>query len=71
MEDWDELSKLTAEEYLQFISDPRIPDMIDNKLGKNDTYWESYCESVSEAAHNLLSEYLKKYEQRGADKDEL
>lgn len=71
VEDWDELSKLTAEEYLQFISDPRIPDMIDNKLGKNDPYWESYWESVSEAAHNLLSEYLKKYEQRGADKDEL
>ena len=58
IEGWDEVSKLTEEQYQAFIADPRIPEMIQSKLSKNEPYFESYWESVSECAHQLLREYL-------------
>lgn len=60
IEPWEELGKLTAEQYKLLVSDPTIPDRIDSALGKNDGYWESYWESVSEVAHTLVREYLSK-----------
>lgn len=54
--EWDEVEKLSEQEYQKYLADKRIPDMIDKNLG--DYYWESYWEAVSEAAHMLLREYL-------------
>lgn len=58
VEQWEELADFSDEEYQQFISDTRIPGLIDDKLGS--TYWEGYWEAVSEAAGDLLREYQKK-----------
>lgn len=60
IEPWEELGKLTDEQYKLLVADPTIPDRIDSALGKNDGYWESYWESVSEVAHTLVREYLSK-----------
>ena len=57
--DWDELGKLTAEQYRRMIQDSRFPERLQSTLGKNDSYWEAYWESVSEAAYELVNEYLK------------
>ena len=54
--EWDEIDELSDAAYQKYLSDKRIPEMINKKLG--DTYWESYWEAVSEAAHMLLREYL-------------
>lgn len=54
--EWDEVGKLSEQNYQKFLADKRIPDMIDKGLG--DYYWESYWQAVSEAAHTLLREYL-------------
>jgi hypothetical protein len=59
IEGWEELEDLTEDEYLNFISDPGIPEKIRSHLSKNDAYWESYWESVSECAFQLLSAYRK------------
>lgn len=59
IEDWEELEGLTEDEYLKFISDPRIPEKIQTHLSKNDSYWESYWESVSECAFQMLQEYRR------------
>lgn len=34
-------------------------ERIHSKLSKNDGYWESYWETVSEVGHEIVSEYLK------------
>lgn len=56
VEEWDEVGALSEQEYQKYLSDKRIPDMIDKKLGVY--YWESYWKAVSEAAHELLRKYL-------------
>lgn len=58
--DWDEIAQLTDEQYGRMIHDPRFPERLQNALGKNDYYWESYWETVSEVAHELVKEYLEK-----------
>lgn len=58
--EWDELVRLPKAQYLQFVADPGIPERIHKKLEKNDPYWESYWDSISAVAHELLDEYLKK-----------
>lgn len=60
IEDWEDLDDLTEEEYLKFISDSMIPESVRNALNKNDSFWESYWESVSECAFRMLSAYRKK-----------
>ena len=52
VEQWEEVGELSEEEYQRYLTDVRIPNMIDK--GLSDIYWES----VSEAAHTLLREYL-------------
>ncbi len=59
VEDWDEISQLTDEQYERMVHDPRFPDRLEKALGRNDYYWESYWESVSEVAHKLVNEYLR------------
>lgn len=56
VEQWEEISELSEEDYQRYLADVRIPNMIDK--GLSDTYWECYWEAVSEAAHTLLREYL-------------
>ncbi len=58
VEEWDEVGKLSEQDYQKYLADKRIPDMIDKHL--SDTYWECYWEAVSEVAHTLLREYLGK-----------
>lgn len=59
IEEWDELSSLTEEQYNRLIEDPEIPERIQNSLSKNESYWESYWESISEVAHDLVRKYQK------------
>ncbi len=56
--DWDELDKLTDEQYERMIRDSRFPERFEKALGRNDSYWESYWETVSEVAHELVKLYL-------------
>lgn len=56
---WDGLSSLSDEQYEQLIADESIPELLQQKLGQNDAYWEAYWESVSEVAHELVQKYLK------------
>lgn len=58
IEQWDEVSCLSEDQFLKFISNPNIPERIETHLSRNDGYWESYWESVSECAHSLLREFL-------------
>lgn len=69
--EWDEIGELSEAEYQQYISDKRIPDMVEKNF--SDTYWECYWEAVSEVAHTLLREYLERNtytEAESADKNE-
>ncbi len=56
--EWDEVGKLSDEDYQKFLVDKRIPDVIEKNL--SDHYWESYWQAVSEAGHALLNEYLER-----------
>ena len=67
IEPWEELGKLKPEHYEKMKADPNLPDRIHNALGKNDAYWEAYWDSISEVAHNIVLEYLKKQAQEGAE----
>lgn len=58
IEQWDEVACLTEDQFQKFISNPNIPERIETLLSKNDDYWESYWESISECAHSLLREFL-------------
>lgn len=59
IEPWEELGKLTEEQYKALISDPDIPERIHHALGMNDYYWESYWETVSEVAHKIVRKFIK------------
>ena len=48
----------TAEQHRVLVSHPDIPERIHSALGKNDGYWESYWETVSEVAHSIVNEYM-------------
>lgn len=56
--EWDEIGKLSEEQYQRFIHDPQIPALIQQQLERNERYWESYWDSVSDVAHTLLRQYL-------------
>lgn len=60
IEQWDEVEKLTDKQYNAMITDKDLPDRIRNALGKNDTYWEAYWQSISELAFRMVEEYSKK-----------
>ncbi|MEY8389814.1 hypothetical protein D3Z47_02100 [Lachnospiraceae bacterium] len=57
--DWEEMDKLTEEQYNRMVRDPRFPERLHSALGKNDSYWEAYWQTVSEVAHEFVDEYLK------------
>ena len=56
--DWDELERLTDEQYNRMIHDKRIPERFQKVLGNNDSYWEAYWLSMSEVAHEFVKLYL-------------
>lgn len=58
IEDWEEVKQLSDMQYQQMIRDPRFSERLEKALGRNDFYWESYWETVSEVAHTLVKEYL-------------
>lgn len=57
--DWDEIAQLTDTQYERMIHDSRFPERLQSALGRNDYYWESYWETVSEVAHGFVKEYLE------------
>ncbi len=60
IEEWDEVEKLTDEQYKAMISDKSLAERIQNALSKNDAYWEAYWESISESAFKMVDKYSKK-----------
>lgn len=69
VEEWEEVGELSEEEYQRYLTDKRIPNMIDK--GLSDIYWECYWEAVSEAAHTLLREYLARNTHSGTESAEI
>ena len=67
IECWDEVGTLTDEQYQALIADKTIPDRIHSALGKNDGYYESYWESVSEVAHTVVNEHIARYTHSSAE----
>ena len=58
IEDWEEVAAMSAMQYQKLITNPAIPERIEQQLGRNDHYWETYWESVSEVAHDLVRQAL-------------
>lgn len=69
--DWDEIAQLTDEQYERMIHDPRFPERLQNALGKNDYYWESYWETVSEVAHEFVNGYIKESKEMKSKTEEV
>lgn len=59
IKNWDEIAELTDSQFQELLSDFNVSERIHSKLSKNDGYWESYWETVSEVGHEIVSEYLK------------
>ncbi|MCM1509003.1 MAG: hypothetical protein NC177_17985 [Ruminococcus flavefaciens] len=59
IENWDEVVSMTDSQRQELFNNPDIPERIHSKLSKNDYYWESYWESISEVGHEILDEHLK------------
>ena len=58
IEEWEEVATMRAVQYQKLITNPAIPERIEQQLGHNDHYWEAYWESVSEVAHDLIRQAL-------------
>ena len=58
IEEWEEIAVLSKMQYQKLITNPAIPERIEQQLGRNDHYWEAYWESVSEVAHDLVRQAL-------------
>ena len=59
IEKWEEIAALSKMQYQKLITNPAIPDRIEQQLGHNDHYWEAYWESVTEVAHALVRQASK------------
>ena len=61
VEDWDELLELSEEEYERFINDSTIPYRVTRDLEHaREEDLDRYHETISEVAHELLAEYIKR-----------
>lgn len=61
VEDWDELLELSEEEYERFINDSTIPNRVTRDLEHaREEDLDRYHETISEVAHELLAEYIKR-----------
>lgn len=59
IEDWEELEGLTDEQIAEMIASPNVPTRIKKQLEGNGYLIESYWESLSEAAFDLVKKYRK------------
>ena len=60
IEDWEELEGLTPMQIYEMIAAPNVPDRIKKQLNENGYLIESYWESLSEAAFDLVKKYRKR-----------
>ena len=61
VEDWDELLELSEVEYERFINDSTIPYRVTRDLEHaREEDLDRYHETISEVAHELLAEYIKR-----------
>lgn len=68
MSQWDEVAKLTDEQYERMIHDPRLAGRVKKALDNNDSYWEVYWATMSEVGHELVKEYLHEDQEEQAKK---
>ena len=68
MSQWDEVAKLTDEQYERMIHDPRLAGRVKKALDNNDSYWEAYWATMSEVGHELVKEYLHEDQEEQAKK---
>lgn len=61
IEDWEELEGLTSMQIDEMIASPNVPTRIKKQLEGNGYLIESYWESLSEAAFDLVKGYRKKH----------
>ena len=54
---WEEIEGLTVSQIEQMIASPKVPQRIQKQLEQNGYLIESYWESVSEAAFDLVTKY--------------
>ena len=59
IEDWEELEGLTPMQIDEMIAAPNVPERIKKQLNENGYLIESYWESLSEAAFDLVKKYRK------------
>lgn len=59
IEDWEELEGLTPMQIDEMIASPNVPTRIKKQLESNGYLIESYWESLSEAAFDLVKKYRK------------
>lgn len=64
VEEWDEYVALTDEQKADFVRRSDLPERVQKALGRNDSYWESYWETVSEVSYAALKEYSKMKEEQ-------
>lgn len=59
IEDWEELEGLTDAQIAEMIAGTNVPERIKKQLNENGYLIESYWESLSEAAFDLVKKYRK------------
>ena len=59
IEPWDEVANMSSAQYGKMITDPELPERIRKAVDMNDCYWDSYWQSISEAAHDIVREHTK------------
>ena len=59
IEGWDEVGRLTEAQHRALIHHPDVAERIESGLGKNDSYWEAYWETISEVAHDLIAKAVR------------
>lgn len=57
IEEWEELEDLSSNQIEQMIASPKVPQRIRKQLEQNGYLIDSYWESVSEAAFDLVKKY--------------
>lgn len=56
IEPWEELAEMSTSQYHKMITDPELPERIRKAIDMNDGYWDSYWQSISEVAHQIVKE---------------
>lgn len=59
IESWDEVANMSSVQYGKMITDPELTERIRKAIDMNDIYWDSYWQSISEVAHNIVREHTE------------